>query len=112
MPQTQSALMSLGLVPLRTDLPPRIREKVCFPAPMGAAHAFAPAWAAKLFLVLPEETSTVPGSFSRATTNTESDTLSAPWGRPWKKFSDGLLTAFMVLSVESQLADLSDGRYQ
>ena len=112
MPQIQSALMSRGLVPLRTALPPRVREKVCFPVPMGTVHAVPPAGASKVRLLMPELATTVPGDFSRATTKTESESVSAPSGRPWKKFSVGSETAFLVLSVESQVAELGEGRYQ
>lgn len=82
MPQMQSALMSFRLVPLRIVLPPRVNEKLCFPVPMFTAHAFAPAWASKVWLLLPEATVTVPAAVERATTKMESDTVSAPLGSP------------------------------
>jgi len=112
MPQMQSALTSFRLVPLRIVAPPRVSEKLCFPVPIFTAHAFAPAWASKVWLLLPEDTCTVPALVKRATTKMESDTASAPLGRPWKKFPVESSAGFMVLSVESQLADLSVGRYQ
>jgi len=104
--------MSFRLVPLRIVAPPRVSEKLCFPVPIFTAHAFAPAVPTKVWVLLPDDTVTVPAAVRRATTKTESDTESAPLGRPWKKFPVESSAGFMVLSVESQLADFRVGRYQ
>lgn len=108
----QSALISFRLAPLRTVAPLRVRANVCLPVPISTAQALAPACALNVFLLLPEETWTWPGSVRSATTKTESATSSAPLGRPWKKFPAASLAGAMVLSVELQLADFSAGRYQ
>ena len=76
--------ISFRLVPLRTVSPARVSEKDCCPTPMSTVKAVAPAGALKDLRLVPELTSTVPGSFNKATTKTESATSSAPLGIPWK----------------------------
>ena len=76
--------ISFKLVPLSMVSPPRVSENDCCPVPMSTANALAPACALNDLRLLPELTSTVPESFNKATTKTESATSSAPLGTPWK----------------------------
>lgn len=55
---------------------------------------------------------TTPGDVRSETTKTESDIDSQPLGLPWKKFPLSLLAGAIVVSVASQLRDLSVGLYQ
>lgn len=93
--------MSLSDVPLSTVPDPlRVSENCCLPTAMGTWNVEAPAGAWNDCALFPPEVMvTVPGAVSRATTNTESDMVCQPSGRP-------------SLSVESQLSDPSVGRYQ